>query len=42
MRIETERLIIRDLKIDDLKPLYEVLSNKEVIKYIEQPFTIEF
>lgn len=39
MRIETERLIIRNLKIDDLEPLYEVLSNKEVMKYIEEPFT---
>lgn len=41
MRIETNRVIIRDLKIDDLESLYEVLSNKEVMKYIGEPFTIE-
>lgn len=41
MRIETDRLVIRNLKIDDLEFLYEVLSNKKVMKYIEEPFTIE-
>ena len=41
MNIETERLIIRKLNLNDLYPLYKVLSNKEVMKYIEEPFTIE-
>lgn len=41
MRIETNRLVIRNLKINDLEYLYEILSNKEVMKYIEEFFTIE-
>ena len=41
MNIITPRLIIRDFTLDDSVDLCEVLSNQEVMKYIEHPFTME-
>jgi len=41
MIIETERCIIRDLCMDDADALYEVLSDDEVMTYIEPAFDLE-
>lgn len=41
MRIETERLIVRRLREDDRAALFAVLSDPEVMRYIEPPFTVE-
>lgn len=39
--LETERVIVRRFKEDDAKQLHLVLSDAEVMKYIEKPFTLE-
>ena len=39
MYIETKRCIIRRFEAEDKEALYEVLSDAEVMKYIEPPFT---
>ena len=39
--LETERLIVRRFKEDDAKQLHLVLSDAEVMKYIEKPFTLK-
>lgn len=41
MTVETERLIIRQYNICDANDLFEILSDKQVMKYIEPPFTKE-
>lgn len=40
MRIETERLVIRDFLKEDYKDAFEYLSDAVVMKYIEPIFTI--
>ncbi len=39
--IKTERLCIRKLRIEDLNDIHILLSDLEVIKYIEAPFIIK-
>ena len=39
--LETERLIVRHFKEDDAKQLHSVLSDAEVMKYIEKPFMLK-
>ena len=41
MRIETERLVIRDFDISDLLDLQEILGNAEAMKYLEEPYSID-
>ena len=38
MRIETERLIIREFIKKDLNRLHEILSDPTVMEYVEEPF----
>ncbi len=38
MKIETNRLVIQNLTRDDTRNLYHILSDTEVMKYIEPPF----
>lgn len=40
-QIHTERLIVRRFHKDDYKDVYDYLSDKDVMKYIEDPFTYE-
>ena len=37
--IETQRCIVRKFQLSDTDDLYKVLSNPEVMKFIEPPFT---
>ncbi|MGG5461019.1 GNAT family N-acetyltransferase [Clostridium sp. B9] len=39
MYIETERLVMRNFNYEDLKGALEYLSDSDVMKYIEAPFT---
>lgn len=41
MRIETPRLLIRELLPEDEAPLHTVYSDPEVMRYLEPPFTRE-
>ncbi|MDH6364683.1 RimJ/RimL family protein N-acetyltransferase [Enterococcus sp. PF1-24] len=41
MRLETERLILRELTINDLDDLHEILSDPESMLHYPQPFTKE-
>lgn len=41
MRIETDRLLVRRLTEDDAEALHAVLSDPEVMCYIEPPFSLE-
>lgn len=41
LEIETENCLIRKFSINDVNDLHEVLSNKEVMKYIEKPYSRE-
>lgn len=41
MELLTERCKIRNMKLEDAKELYETLSDEEVMKYIEPPFSME-
>lgn len=38
MYIETQRLIMRNFKKEDISEAYEYLSDSEVMKYVEKPF----
>lgn len=40
--IETERLYLRELLIDDKKYLMKVLSNPEYMKFYPNPFSEEY
>lgn len=39
--IETKRLILRPYNIDDIDDLYKIISDKETMKYFDQPYTYE-
>jgi len=39
--VETKRLLVRRLTLEDAPALYEVLSDPAVMRYIEPPFTPE-
>lgn len=41
MRLESERLVIRDLRIGDAEALHAYLSDAEVMRHIEPPFSME-
>ena len=41
MRIETDRLLVRRLTENDAVALFRALSDLEVMRYIEAPFTLE-
>lgn len=41
VNIKTAGYLIRNLKPEDAEALHEVLSDAEVMKYIEAPFTLE-
>ena len=41
MYIETERVIIRDYTMDDLKDLHEIFSDAEVMKNCEPAYSLE-
>ena len=41
MYIETERMIIRDYTMDDLKDLHEIFGDAEVMKNCEPAYNIE-
>lgn len=41
MEIITDRFLIRNLKSEDAEDLAEVLSDAEVMKYLEPPFSME-
>ncbi len=41
MRIETSRLLVRELRESDAKALHAVLSDPEVMRWIEPPFSLE-
>lgn len=41
MRFETERLVLRELAIDDLENLHKILSDPESMKHYPEPFTHE-
>lgn len=38
MQLETERLILRELTMDDFNDLYEILSDKETMEHYPNPF----
>jgi len=38
VQLETERLILRELTLEDFEGLYEILSDKETMKHYPQPF----
>lgn len=41
LRIDTERCVVRRFVMEDVNDLYQVLSNAEVMQYIEPPFDWE-
>lgn len=41
MRIETERLIMRNFVKEDINDVYSYMSNKQTMYFIENPYTIE-
>lgn len=41
LQIDTERCVMRKLTLDDANDLHEVLSNEEVMQYIEPTFNLE-
>lgn len=41
MELTTERCLIRDMRMEDADDLYQVLSDKRVMMYIEQAFDME-
>jgi len=41
MQLETERLILRELTMDDFDHLYEILSDKATMEHYPQPFDKE-
>lgn len=38
MKLETERLILRELTMDDFDDLYEILSDREAMEHYPKPF----
>ena len=38
MKLETDRLILRELTMDDFACLYEILSDEETMKHYPKPF----
>ena len=38
MQLETERLILRELTMDDFNDLYEIISDEETMKHYPKPF----
>lgn len=41
MKIETERLLLRNFTMDDAEDLYKVLGNAEVMVHVEAPYDFE-
>ena len=41
MSVETERLILRELTMNDLEDLHKILSNPESMRYYPEPFSLE-
>lgn len=41
MKLETERLLIREFVPGDAQDLYEILGDKETMAYSEPPYTLE-
>lgn len=41
IKLETERLILREYKLDDFDSLYPILSDPETMKYYPAPFSKE-
>ena len=41
MKIETERLILREFTVDDFDALYEILSDPETMQHYPAPFDRE-
>ncbi|WP_432664467.1 GNAT family N-acetyltransferase [Wukongibacter baidiensis] len=41
MKIETERLLLRELKMDDVDDLHIILSDPESMKHYPQPYSLE-
>jgi len=41
MIIETERLVVRNISLGDTASLSRILSDPEVMKHIERPYTYE-
>ena len=41
MHLETERIILRDFNIHDLKDFHEIFSDPEVMKYAEPPYDLK-
>ena len=41
MRIETNRLILRDYTMDDYEALYEIMSDPETMQHYPKPFDEE-
>ena len=41
MKLETPRLRVRDFRIGDAPALYPILSDPEVMRYLEPPYTAE-
>jgi len=41
MIIETERLVVRNFSLGDTASLSRILSDPEVMKHIERPYTYE-
>lgn len=41
MRIETERLILRELTMQDLEDMHKILSDPESMQHYPQPFSVD-
>lgn len=41
MKLETKRLCVRNFRADDAQALYPILSDPEVMRYIELPYTLK-
>lgn len=41
MKIETERLVLRDLTMVDVDDLHMILSDQESLQHYPKPFTLE-
>lgn len=41
MKIETERLLLKELTLDDFDALYEILSDTETMQHYPKPFDEE-
>lgn len=41
MELQTKRLLIRNFEVADAEALYPILSDPEVMRYIESPFSME-